>query len=207
MVRRWVPEGLDDARVLAAMARVPRHAFVDPDQQDDAYRDRALSIGLGQTISQPFMVAFATRALGLEGRERVLEVGAGCGYQAAVLAECAREVVAIERIPELAERARRTLAQLGYGNVVVLTGDGSKGLAEAAPFDAILVSAAAARVPADLLDQLAPGGRLVAPVGEDDQHLVLFERTPAGVRTRNLLAVQYVPLIEEPRASRLRDAP
>jgi protein-L-isoaspartate(D-aspartate) O-methyltransferase len=164
-----VARGIHDPRVLDAMRRVPRHRFVDSCALDLAYADRALPIGDGQTISQPYMVAAMTEALKLHGHERVLDVGTGSGYQAAILAELAREVVTIERLPELAEAARERLESLGYRNVRVVVGDGSIGFAESAPYDGILVAAASPRVPPSLRQQLTDGGRLVIPVGPPDQ--------------------------------------
>src|SRR5215213_7536285 len=162
--------GIEDERVLAAMGAVPREAFVPPRLRRRAYADSALPIGEGQTISQPWIVAAICQALRLEGGERVLEVGTGSGYSAAVLSRLAGEVVGVELQPVLADGARRTLAELGVGNVEVVVGDGGAGLPERAPFDAIAVHAAAPAVPRELLDQLADGGRLVAPVaaGEAD---------------------------------------
>ncbi len=164
-----VARGIRDTRVLDAMRRVPRHEFVEHETQRLAYADRALPIGDGQTISQPYMVAAMTEALRLHGRERVLDVGTGSGYQAAILAELAREVVTIERRPELADAARKRLDSLGYRNVRVLVGDGSVGYVDDAPYDGILVAAASPRVPESLKHQLADGGRLVIPVGPPDQ--------------------------------------
>jgi protein-L-isoaspartate(D-aspartate) O-methyltransferase len=160
-----VARGIHDPRVLDAMRRVPRHRFVDPNALGFAYADRALPIGDGQTISQPYMVASMTEALRLQGPERVLDVGTGSGYQAAILAELAREVVTIERRAELADAARDRLDALGYRNIRVVVGDGSVGFPESAPFDGILVAAAAPRMPASLKHQLADGGRLVIPIG------------------------------------------
>jgi protein-L-isoaspartate(D-aspartate) O-methyltransferase len=162
--------GIRDQRVLEAMRRVPREAFVPQESRALAYADRALPIGSGQTISQPFMVAVMTEALLLTGTERVLEIGAGSGYQAAILAELAREVISIERRPELADTARTTLAALGYTNIRVIVGDGTVGYAPAAPFDGILVAAGAPRVPESLKQQLsARGGRLIIPIGPAEQ--------------------------------------
>jgi protein-L-isoaspartate(D-aspartate) O-methyltransferase len=188
--------GIDDERVLAAMARVPRELFVPESLRPYAYEDGALPIGQRQTISQPFVVATICQLLGLDGGERVLDVGTGSGYQAAVLAELAAEVVTIERIPELAAIARNALADAGYGGVEVLVGDGSLGVPERAPFDAIAVAAAAPRVPAALYAQLAAGGRIVLPRGTRwGQELVLVERTPEGPRERSSIQVRFVPLL------------
>jgi protein-L-isoaspartate(D-aspartate) O-methyltransferase len=175
MSEGWIDEqlvarGIRDARVLDAMRRVPREAFVPEASQALAYTDGALPIRSGQTISQPFMVAVMTEALRLRGAERVLEIGTGSGYQAAILAELASEVITIERRPELADAARTTIRSLGYTNVDVIVGDGTLGLAARAPFDRILVTAGAPRVPEALTQQLsADGGRLVIPVGSSKQ--------------------------------------
>ena len=187
-----------DERVLAAMARVPRELFVPRDLRGRAYTDAALPIGSGQTISQPFMVAAICAALGLTGGERVLDVGTGSGYQAAVLAELADEVDTIERIPELAEQARRNLEAAGYGIVRVHVGDGSRGLPERAPFDAIAVAAAAPGLPQTLYDQLKPRGRLVVPVGERGaQRLQRIVRTPEGPAVVDSVPCRFVPLVGE----------
>lgn len=188
--------GIKDQRVLAAMARVPRHRFVLPPDEGEAYADTPLPIGLGQTISQPYMVARMTEILALPASARVLEVGTGSGYQAAVLAEIAAEVYSVERHARLAERARALLAELGFENVEVIVGDGSLGLPEKAPFDGILVTAAAPKVPAPLQEQLAPGGRLVIPVGDSYyQSLAVVERTARGLRRRNVFGCRFVPLV------------
>ena len=172
--------GIVDERVLAAMGRVPRELFVPERLRAYAYDDGALPIGHRQTISQPFVVATICSLLGLRGDERVLDVGTGSGYQAAVLAELAREVVTIERIPELAEEARASLVEAGCGNVEVRVGDGSVGVPDRAPFDAIAVAAAAPTIPPALYEQLVEGGRLVVPRGSRwGQELVLVERTAA----------------------------
>ena len=185
-----------DRRVLEAMERVPRELFVPAGEQHRAYADAALPIGHGQTISQPYMVARIAEALGLAGGEKVLDVGSGSGYQAAVLAELADEVHTIERIPELAERARATLADVGYGNVEVMVGDGSLGAPERAPFDAIAVAAAAPMIPPALFDQLAEGGRLVIPRGSRfGQDIVLVARTPYGPTERTSIPCRFVPLV------------
>jgi protein-L-isoaspartate(D-aspartate) O-methyltransferase len=190
--------GILDERVLRAMARVPRELFVPEHLSHLAYADGALPIGFGQTISQPFIVATICSLLGLSGEERVLDVGTGSGYQAAVLAELADEVVTIERVPELAERARASLRQAGYDNVDVRLGDGSLGLPERAPYDGIAVAAAAPTVPPALYDQLAEGGRLVVPRGgRSGQELVLVERTPHGPVERRSVTCRFVPLLGE----------
>jgi protein-L-isoaspartate(D-aspartate) O-methyltransferase len=179
--------GITDERVLGAMRRVPRELFVPPESRHRAYDDAALALSHGQTISQPFIVALIAQSLGLEGDERVLDVGTGSGYQAAVLAELAREVVGIERVPELAEQARANLRAAGY-DVDVVVGDGSQGLPGRAPFDGIAVAASAERVPQPLVDQLTPSGILVLPVGEQ---LVAVTRE----RTRILSPARFVPLV------------
>lgn len=161
--------GIDAPRVLAAMRKAPRHRFCRPPGRPDAYADHPLDIGEGQTISQPYMVALMTQELRLAGPERVLEIGTGSGYQTAILAELAAEVVSVERIPLLAERARETLAAQGYGNVRICVGDGTVGWPDGAPYNRILVTAGAPDVPAALTEQLADGGILVAPVG--DRHV------------------------------------
>jgi protein-L-isoaspartate(D-aspartate) O-methyltransferase len=199
MKRRLRLEEVSDPRVLRAMDAVPREQFVPPELRDAAYDDRALPIACGQTISQPAVVAYMTEQLHLTPESRVLEIGTGSGYQTAILAEIVREVFSIERIAELAAAAAARLARLGYANVHVRTGDGTGGWPEAAPFDAILVTAAAAVVPPALPAQLAtPGGRLIMPVGgpNDPQTLVLFERrSPDEIVRTPLWPVRFVPLI------------
>jgi protein-L-isoaspartate(D-aspartate) O-methyltransferase len=191
-----VARGIRDMRVLDAMRRVPRHEFVEHETQELAYADRALPIGDGQTISQPYMVAAMTEALRLQGRERVLDVGTGSGYQAAILAELAREVVTIERRPELADAARERLAALGYRNIRVVVGDGSVGYVEDAPYDGILVAAASPRVPESLKQQLADGGRLVIPVGPpDQQRLTVVTRDGDGFVESVHEGCVFVPLV------------
>ncbi len=186
--------GIDDERVLAAMGRVPRELFVPDGLGHLAYEDGALPIGFRQTISQPFVVATICQLLRLEGDERVLDVGTGSGYQAAVLAELAAEVVTIERIPDLAAQARAVL--VGWANVEVRVGDGSLGVPDRAPFDAIAVAAASPRIPPTLYAQLADGGRAVVPRGtRRGQELVLVERTPEGPRERSSIPVRFVPLL------------
>jgi protein-L-isoaspartate(D-aspartate) O-methyltransferase len=191
-----VARGVEDILVIEAMRRVPRHRFVPPDLRPQAYEDHPLQIGCGQTISQPYMVALMTELLVLTKNDHVLEVGTGSAYQAAILAELAAAVVTIERQATLAERARDTLDDLDYENVEVLSGDGTLGCPERAPFDAILVTAGSPHVPASLREQLAVGGRLVCPVGgRDVQTLVKVERTPHGYREHNNISCVFVPLI------------
>jgi len=199
MVSRQVEaRGVRDPAVLAALRRVPRHRFMPEDVRPRAYEDRALPIGHGQTISQPFIVASMTEQLHLSKHARVLEVGTGSGYQAAVLAEIAAEVYTIEIVTPLAERAAATLASLGYERVHVRNGDGYRGWPEAAPFDAIVVTAAPRHVPQPLLDQLAPGGRLVIPVGDlRAQDLRLLVREKGGIREEILYGVLFVPMTGE----------
>jgi len=188
--------GIRDERVLDAMARVPRHEFVPPEHRDEAYEDHPLPIGEGQTISQPFVVAAMLEALALRPEDVALEVGTGSGYETAVLAELVRKVYSIERIASLTECARAVLARLGYNNVTVVHGDGSQGLPEAAPFDAIVVSAAAPHVPTSLMDQLRDGGRLVIPVGSGfAQELQLVRKIGDNSTTLYLDGVRFVPLI------------
>ena len=188
--------GIPDERVLRAIERVPRELFVPEDLRRSAYHDRALPIGHGQTISQPFMVATICAALGLEGGERVLDVGTGSGYQAAVLAELAGEVVTVERVPELAEQARATLERAGYGHVDVRVGDGTLGVPDRAPYDAVAVAAAAPGVPEALYEQLAPGGRIVLPVGSRrDQWLEVVVRGRDGPSVERSVPCRFVPLI------------
>jgi len=185
-----------DERVLDAMREVPRHLFVPLDCIESAYTDQPLSIGHGQTISQPYMVAAMTEALALTGTERVLEVGAGSGYQAAILGRLAREVIALELEPALAEQAAARLARLGYANVRVLAGDASGGYPPMAPYDAIVVSAAARSVPQPLVEQLAEGGRLLIPVGpEDSQELLRLRRAHGGITREVLHYCRFVPLL------------
>jgi protein-L-isoaspartate(D-aspartate) O-methyltransferase len=189
---------IGDKRVLAAMERVPRELFVPEKLRRRAFDDAALPIGAGQTISQPYMVARIAQELGLDGDERVLDVGSGSGYQAAVLAELADEVHTIERIPELAEQARANLAAAGYDSVVVHEGDGSRGLPEHGPFDAVAVAAAAPGFPHTLYDQLRPGGRLVVPVGgRHGQRLEVIVRSPEGPAVLRSVPCRFVPLVGE----------
>lgn len=203
MVREQIEaRGVRDVRVLDVMRTLPRHVFVPDSQRGFAYRDHPLPIGHGQTISQPFIVALMTELLDPKPEHVVLEVGTGSGYQAAVLAECVRKVYTIEIVAALGERARATLAALGYRNVDVRIGDGYLGWPEAAPFDGIVVTAAPEHVPQPLLDQLKPGGRMVIPVGAQagGQDLLLITKEADGrTITRRKLPVRFVPLTREPR--------
>jgi protein-L-isoaspartate(D-aspartate) O-methyltransferase len=191
--------GISDPAVLAAMRKVPRHRFVPAEVTHMAYNDHAIPIGSGQTISQPYIVAYMTEAAEISPRDRVLEIGTGSGYQAAILGEVAREVYTIEIIPELAEGARRTLAELGYKNVHAKTGNGYLGWPESAPFDAILVTAAPDQVPQALVNQLAPGGRMVVPVGDIVQDMMIIEKTRNGVVERRTIPVRFVPMTGKPQ--------
>lgn len=190
--------GIEDERVLAAMGKVPRELFLPEARRSQAYSDAALPIAEGQTISQPWIVAAICEALRLRGAERVLEVGLGSGYSAAVLAQLAAEVVGIERHERLAEEARRALAEMGALNVEVVVGDGSRGLPDRAPFDAIAVHATAPAAPRTLLGQLADGGRLVVPIAEQGADmLTLFVREGSEVRAVALAPCRFVPLVGE----------
>lgn len=198
MVERQLrPRGIDDERVLDAMRAIPREHFLPPRERRMAYQDRAVPIGGGQTLSQPLMVAAMTQELELRPEDRVLEIGTGSGYQTAVLARLAREVYSIERLEGLARDAARRLEELGVENVHIRVGDGTLGWSEEAPFDAILVTAAAPDIPAPLRGQLSPrGGRLVIPVGTRmDQTLVRLVRTDDGEEVESLLGCRFVPLL------------
>jgi protein-L-isoaspartate(D-aspartate) O-methyltransferase len=196
VARQLRARDISDERVLAAMERVPRELFVPDDERRRAYADAALPIGHGQTISQPYMVARIAEALTVRPGERVLDVGTGSGYQAAVLAELGAEVVTIERIPELAESARASLAAAGYPQVDVRVGDGTLGVPELAPFDAIAVAAAAPAFPQTLYEQLRPRGRLVVPVGgERVQRLEVIVRSPEGPAVVHSVPCRFVPLV------------
>ncbi|HIP95704.1 MAG TPA: protein-L-isoaspartate(D-aspartate) O-methyltransferase [Anaerolineae bacterium] len=199
MVRSQIEaRGIRDPRVLAAMRQVPRHLFVPVHMRGAAYRDTPLPIGEGQTISQPYIVALMTEMLELTGEERVLEIGTGSGYQAAILGLLAREVYTVERLPDLARNAEEVLCQLGYTNVHVRVGDGTLGWPEHAPYEAIIVTAASPEIPSPLLDQLADGGRLVVPVGPRwTQTLVRVRREGDRFRKEYLTSVAFVPLVGE----------
>jgi len=201
MVREQiVARGVADPRVLEAMGRVPRHEFVPAGQRGEAYEDWPLPIGYGQTISQPYIVAFMTAALAPRAQDRVLEVGTGSGYQAAVLAGLVAEVYTIEIVEPLARRAAADLKRLGYGNVQVRAGDGHLGWPEAAPFDAIIVTCAPEDVPPALVEQLRVGGRMIIPVGSQwgAQELYLLRKTAAGLRRQAVLPVRFVPMVQRP---------
>jgi protein-L-isoaspartate(D-aspartate) O-methyltransferase len=188
--------GIASPRVLEAMLRVPRHEFVPAEFRDDAYADKPLPIGEGQTISQPFMVGAMTEALELTGSERVLEIGTGSGYQAAVLSVLAREVISVESHTSLALAAQERLARLGYTNVHVHNGDGSLGFTDAVPYDAILITAAAPEIPPVLANQLHEGGRLVIPVGsQENQELLQARKEDGELRSRVLFDCRFVPLL------------
>jgi protein-L-isoaspartate(D-aspartate) O-methyltransferase len=191
--------GVTNQAVLDAMRKVPRHLFVPPNLRDAAYEDGPLPIGQGQTISQPYIVAYMTEALGIRPGEHVLEIGTGSGYQAAVLAEIAREVYTIEIVPELADRARETLAGLGYKNVYVRTGNGYAGWPEKAPFLRIIVTAAPDEVPPALVEQLAAGGAMVLPVGTSFQEMTIVTKTAQGIARKTTIPVRFVPMVGKPR--------
>ena len=189
--------GISDQAVLRAMDEVPREQFVGPGFADSAYADQALPIACGQTISQPYVVAYMTEQLGVKPHHRVLEVGTGSGYQAAVLSRLAREAVSVERYRTLAEAARERLAALGYNNVEVVVGDGFVGVPARAPYDRIIVTAAAETIPQTLLDQLAEGRVMLLPLGPHDQaqHIVKLTKSQTGIARENLIPVRFVPLL------------
>ena len=191
--------GIRDERLLAAMSKVPRHEFVSQQNWNEAYADHPIPIAEKQTTSQPYMIAAMVQAAEIKPEDRVLEIGAGSGYQTALLAELASQVFAVERYASLAETAQKTLERLDYRNAKIVTGDGSLGLSEAAPYDAIIVSAAAPRVPQGLMDQLAVGGRLLVPIGDSEQQVLhLIQRLEDGTTSvRTLEGCRFVPLIGE----------
>jgi protein-L-isoaspartate(D-aspartate) O-methyltransferase len=200
MVERTVAtRGVTDERVLEAMRRVPRHELVPDDVRANAYEDRPLPIGFTKTISQPYIVAAMTEAVKLRPGDKVLEIGTGSGYQAAVLAEMGNDVYTIEIMPELADRARADLGRIGYADVHVRAADGYAGWPDAAPFDAIIVTAAAPSIPGTLFDQLATGGRMVLPVGEDDQVLQVVTKTKDVPQVETLFEVRFSQMVGEPR--------
>ena len=188
--------GISDEKVIQAMLKVKRHLFVPQDLKRHSYNDNALSIEKNQTISQPYIVALMTELAGLQPQYRVLEIGTGSGYQAAVLAELVKKVYSIEIIPELAEQAKERLKKLGYMNIEILVGDGYKGWPQEAPFDAIIVTAAAGEVPQELLKQLKPGGRLVIPIGDFYQELYCITKKEDGTfEKKNIIPVRFVPMV------------
>jgi protein-L-isoaspartate(D-aspartate) O-methyltransferase len=189
--------GISDQAVLRAMDEVPRDRFVEPSFVDSAYSDQAMPIACGQTISQPYVVAYMTEQLALRPHHRVLEVGTGSGYQAAILSRLAREVVSVERYRTLADTARDRLKSLGYNNVEVVVGDGFAGVPGRAPYDRIIVTAAAETLPQTLLDQLADDGIMILPLGshEGSQHLIKITKSQTGTRRENLIAVRFVPML------------
>ena len=198
MVERQLRDrGIADEAVLAAIAAVPRHRFIPAELAPDAYDDRPLPSGYSQTISQPYVVAFMTEAAALRPESRVLEIGTGSGYQAAVLAEIANRVYTIEIVPELAERSGALLADLGYDNIEARAGDGYRGWPDEAPFDAIVVTAAPNHVPPTLVGQLAVGARLVIPVGNFFQDILIVTKTETGTTTESVLPVRFVPMTGE----------
>jgi len=198
VTRQIAARGVDDPAVLEAMRTVPRHAFVPSADLDDAYADGPLPIGHGQTISQPYIVAFMAQAAGIEPKDRVLEIGTGSGYGAAILSRIASQVYTMEIVPELTERARGVLETLGYDNVHPRTGNGWLGWPEHAPYDAIVVTAAPDEVPRALVEQLAVGGRLVVPVGEFTQSLRVLVKTEDGLEEKASMPVRFVPMVGEP---------
>lgn len=203
MVRTQIEaRGIRDPRVLRAMREVPRHRFVPESLRSQAYTDGPLPIGEGQTISQPYIVALMTELLDLHGNEKVLEIGTGSGYQAAILAELSKEVYTIEIIPSLATKARKVLDSLGYQNIFTRIGNGYFGWPEKAPFDRIILTAAPPEIPSVLVDQLSSdNGRMVLPIGTWDQDLILIIKTPKGIEKRNITPVRFVPMInpDEPK--------
>ena len=201
MVRQQIwTRGIADTAVLKAMAKTPRHRFVDASQTEFAYADFPLPIGFGQTISQPYIVAYMAATAQLSANDKVLEIGTGCGYEAAVLSELAQEVYTIEIIPELAESARRILSQLGYANVHVKTGNGYEGWAEHAPYDAILVTAAPPHIPEALIEQLALNGTMVIPVGTWSQDIIVVTKKEGGLLQEVTIPVRFVPMTGEASA-------
>jgi protein-L-isoaspartate(D-aspartate) O-methyltransferase len=191
-----ISRGISDPRVLEAIRKVPRHLFVEEALKEQAYSDFPLPIGEKQTISQPYIVALMTESLGLKGHEKILEVGTGSGYQAAILAELADRVFSIERYPGLAYRANQILQKQGYQNIIIRVADGSLGWPDEAPFDGVMATAGTPQIPQPLIDQLGMGGRLVLPVGDRlSQELILVERAPEGIKKTNLGGVRFVDLV------------
>jgi protein-L-isoaspartate(D-aspartate) O-methyltransferase len=191
--------GVSNESVLRAMLKVPRHRFVPTDLRDESYGDHPLPIGSGQTISQPYIVAYMTESAEIKKTMRVLEIGTGSGYQAAILGELAKEVYSIEIVPELGEQAKKLLGDLGYSNVEVRIGNGYLGWPEKAPFDAIIVTAAPDEIPKALVEQLGVGGRMVVPVGSSIQEMVIVTKTKDGVTEKRTMGVRFVPMVSKPR--------
>jgi len=191
-----VSRGISDFKVLRAMENTPRHLFVPEAQQSEAYTDKPLPIGEGQTISQPYIVALMTELLKLKGDEKVLEIGTGSGYQAAILAQLADSVCSVELIPELAEKASLLLNQLGYSNVKTKCGDGYEGWAEHASFDCIIVTAAPPEIPQKLIEQLKSGGKIVLPVGKLYQELIVVSKSGKGIMKERIIPVRFVPMVK-----------
>ena len=200
--RQLVGRGFNDERVLRAMRKVPRHLFIPENSRRESYDDHAISIGFGQTISQPYVVAFMSEALNLLHGDRVLEIGTGSGYQTAILAELVRKVYTIEIVQELGERTKTLLRDLGYDNADVRIGNGHEGWNEKSPFDSIIVTAAPPTVPQSLLNQLKVGGRMIIPVGDTRQRLVIIRRTANGYEQENSLLVAFVPMTGEPQTQK-----
>lgn len=194
--RQIVARGVKDEKILSVLRSIPRHLFVPPDLQSTAYQDYPLPIGQGQTISQPYIVALMTQLLEVARSDKVLEIGTGSGYQAAVLAELAREVTSVEIHEALAKHARELLNSLGYANVHVLHADGNLGWPENAPYDKILVTAAPSKIPRHLVEQLREGGKLVAPVGDYFQELIVLTKTATGVEQQSSIPVRFVPMVD-----------
>jgi protein-L-isoaspartate(D-aspartate) O-methyltransferase len=199
--KRWdmvesqiIARGIRNTAVIQAMLNVPRHEFVPEEMRDEAYNDNPIPVGMGQTISQPYIVALMTELLNPARGMKILEVGTGSGYQSAVIAETGCELYTIEIVESLANKARLILEKIGYSNITYMVGDGYKGWEEHAPFDGIIVTAAPGRVPAKLLEQLKPGGRMVIPVGGDSQELQLIEKTDTGITKKRITAVRFVPM-------------
>ena len=197
-----IARGIRDSVVINAMLRIPRHEFVPPESRESAYGDSPVPIGRGQTISQPYIVALMSEVLRPAPGRKVLEVGTGSGYQTAILAETGAEVYTIEIIPELAERTRRLLEKLGYSDIHFRVGDGYAGWEESAPYDGIIVTAAPGDVPEALVSQLKVGGRMVIPVGGENQELLLIEKSEKGVSYRKVTSVRFVPMTGEPGAEK-----
>lgn len=194
--------GISDPRVLAAMRSVPRQEFVLKEQKEIAYQDRALPIGVNQTISQPYIVALIAQQSEIKENDRILEIGTGCGYQAAVLSKLAKQIYTIEIIESLGDRAKKLLESLGYNNITVKIADGFDGWKEKAPFDVIVLTAAPRRIPLPLMEQLTVGGRLVAPVGDsENQELVVIKKTKSGLKKKNIIPVRFVPMTGKARSS------